>query len=191
MNTLVRYTERWNSLLMQPIAGCDWLSEKDARSLYEERPGPGVMVVGGTETQAGDFLPRWVIGFGVGPGVRVQFFDEQGTLRRLIDYDGIEDRLWRWITVDYTYRDGVQRWSQRENIQKVKTSVNPDGTGWITTQEKADPRARPVVTTTEILVPVQDSYWLDRPAFGDWAALAAPGPSAWEVAGQSVPVRTS
>lgn len=192
MTAAVRYTEEWNRLLMQPIEGCGWLNEDEARALYEQRPGRGVMVVGGEEDGDG-FVPLWVLGFGAGSGVRAQFFDRQGSLRRLVDYDGLDDgRLRRWITNDYTYPDQARRWAQNQSILTMTVSVETDGSGWYVTLEKADPTAtRPVRTSTPINVPIAESWLVDRPAFGDWARLADPGPSAWEVAGQSVPTRTS
>lgn len=191
MTDMVRYTGKWNGLMLQPIGGYDWLETDEARALYEMRPGPGVMVVGG-DTTGNDFVPRWVIGFGVGPGVRVQFYDPLGTRVRLVDYDGVGNRLWHWITKDQVYPNTTQRWHENESVMTVKTSIKPDGIGHITTVDKSDPSStRPVRSSTPIEVLVRDSYWLDRPAFGDWSALADPGPSAWEVAEQPVPTRTS
>lgn len=186
----VRYTERWNDLLLQPIDGYDWIDAGQARDLFENDPDRGPMVVGGTEDGlTGEFTPRWVIGFGA--GARVQFLDERGSLVRLIDYDLVEGRLWRWVTVDYTYRGTGQRWSRRDAILKIETTIRPDGRGHLTNHDKTDPStSRPLTNTIEIVAPVKSSYWLDWPAFGDWAALADPGPSAWEVAGQPVPTRT-
>ncbi|MGH3973635.1 MAG: hypothetical protein ACRDS9_09940 [Pseudonocardiaceae bacterium] len=192
MNETVRYTERWNGVLLKPIAGYDWLSADDAHSLYQRRPGPGVMVVGGHEEPTdGTFSPDWVIGFGVGPGVRVVFYDPHGTVVRLVDYAGVDDRLWRQVTVDYTYASDARRWMQNEYLQEVKASVHPDGTGHLAVVEASDPTTLPSTSSTAIQAPVRDSYWLDRPEFGDWGRLADPGPSAWEVAGESVPTRTS
>lgn len=186
----VRYTERWNDLLLQPIGGYEWIDASAARDLFENEPERGVMVVGGSEHElTGEFKPRWVLGFGA--GVRVQFLDERGSLVRLIDYDVVEGRLWRWVTVDYVYRDAEQRWSRRDAVQKIETTVRPDGRGYLTTHDKTDPASRRLTNTVEIVVPVKESYWLDWPAFGDWAGLATPGPSTWEVAGQPVPTRTS
>lgn len=192
MNETVRYTGRWNGVLLKPIAGYDWLSVDDARSLYEKRPGPGVMVVGGHEEGTGvTFSPHWVIGFGVGPGVRVVFYDRHGTVVRLVDYDRVDGRLWRQVTVDYTYANDTKRWMQNEYLQEVRASVRPNGTGHLSVVEAPDPTALPASSSTPIQVPVRNSYWLDRPAFGDWAVLADPGPSALEVAGQPVSTRTS
>lgn len=187
--TIVRYTERWNNLLMRPAGGCSWLAPKTARDLYETKPGPGVMVVGGTEDpQTGDLVARWVLGFGTSSGVRVQLFNEHGTLTRVIDYDGIDGRLWRWVTIDYLYKNDTQRWSQRESILTIDTTVRPDGQGYFSTVDKQDSSSpRPVRESMEIEVPVLDSYWVDLPAFGDWGRLADPGPSAWEIAGRPTP----
>lgn len=188
MNETVRYTERWNGILLKPIAGHDWLTADAARDLYEKRPGPGVMVVGGQEDQgSGAFAPRWVIGFGVGPGVRVVFYNRQGTVVRLVDYDGVQDRLWRHITVDYVYENDTQRWSENEFLQEIEASVQPDGTGYLTTVEASNPTEAPVRTSTPIDVATRDAYWVDRPVFGYWDRLADPGPSAWEIAGYPAP----
>ncbi|MGH3971825.1 MAG: hypothetical protein ACRDS9_00640 [Pseudonocardiaceae bacterium] len=187
----VRYTERWNDLLLQPIDGYDWIDADQARALFENDPDRGVMVVGGTEHEpTGEFAPRWVLGFSA--GARVQFLDEQGSLVRLIDYDLIDGRLWRWVTVDYVHPNNTQRWSKRDAVQKIETTIRPDGRGYLTTLDKTDATtSRPPTETSEIVVPIKDSYWLDWPTFGDWAALTNPGPSAWEIAGQSLPSPTN
>lgn len=193
MDDIVRYTGRWNRLLMKPFAGYDWLDAGEARKLYEQRPGPGVIVVGGTQSQGPEtFIARWVIGFGTSSGVRVQFFNEHGTLWRLVDYNGVDGRLWRWITEDYVYSDDARKWAQREALLNVKATVEPDGDGFATTIDKTDPdEPRPIRSTTPFQNAARASYWVDRPTFGDWAALADPGPSAWEVAGQPVPTQAS
>lgn len=187
MTTTVRYTEQWNRLLMEPMAGCGWLDEDKARELFESQAGPGVMVVGG-DGDGDDFLPRWVLGFGVGPDVRAQFFNQNGTLLRLVDYAGTAGRLRRWVTIDYVYPDHSRRWRQRDTLLSADATINDDGLGWFTLLAKTDPaERRPVRTTMEIKVPIPDSWWLERPSFGDWAALADPGPSSWEVADQPDP----
>jgi hypothetical protein len=132
-----------------------------------------------------------VIGFGTSAGVRVQFFTPLGTLWRLIDYDFVDARLWRWITVDYQYPSDSKHWQQNEFAREIETSVRPDGTGDFTIVDTTDPTSTPTTSSVPIEVPVRDSYWLDRPAFGDWDRLADPGPSAWEVAGQPVSARMS
>lgn len=182
----VLYAEKWNGLLMRPMDG--WLDTPTAQSLYESPAG--VMVVDAARRdQDGNPLPRWIIGTDMS-GVRVQFFNDLGTRWRRVDYDGVDGRLWRWITADYAYADEARRWLTNETAYTVQTTVKPDGTGFFKVIDSRDPTIRPVRSTTPVHGLAKPSYWLERPAFGNWAALADPGPSAQQVAGRDQPADT-
>ncbi|MGH3998558.1 MAG: hypothetical protein ACRDTJ_13980, partial [Pseudonocardiaceae bacterium] len=163
----VLYVGSWNDLLMEPMAGEDgWLDEADAQAHYESPDG--VMVVDAAHRNAsGEPMPRWVLGFGAS-GVRAQFFDGHGTRWRRVDYDLIDDRLWRWITADHTYPDDSKRWAINEAVRSVTTTVKPDGSGFLKVVDSADPDSRPTRSTTELTSVAVDAFWLDRPAFGAW-----------------------
>ena len=120
-------------------------------------------------------------GIGISGGVRVSFFDAH-TIWRQVDWDLIGGRLWRWITIDYSYPDQAQTWRHGDAISSVETHLWPDDTGKIVVHDRRTPRAEGC-SVTQLSGRSSDRYWLERPTFGDWDALADPGPSAYEVAG--------
>ena len=131
------------------------------------------MVVDAAEKRpTGDPQYRWVLGFSASdnPTVRAQFFTPSRSLWRLIDYNNIDGRLWRWITLDYSYPDDSRRYSQFECTALYTSVFNPDGTGVVKINDKSAPE---ISQTTVSDAPV-DGFWLDFPQFGDWANLSNP-----------------
>ena len=177
----IYYTKRWVFTTRKPFPGEEWLSPETARSVYEEVGSLDAVDAHQVDAQ-GVPIQRWVLGFSTAGGVRASFFTEQGALWRQIDWKSIDGRLWRWITVDYTYPDDTRSWRQDEWIHKVEARVNPDDNGEIISLNPKLPRSEGR-KLTRFTGRSFDKYWLDRPAFGDWTSLTDPGPSAYEVAG--------
>lgn len=182
----VLYTTSWNNLTRQPIAGHEWVEPTQAHKMYEAFEDITI-VDAATRDGDGVPMPRWVIGTGTSARFRVQFFDANTTLRRLVDYNWIDERLWRWVTYDYTYDDLSRKRLANEAARTCKAAVKPDGTGTLTTVVTGA-NSRPTRQSTKFNDRASDAYWLDRPAFGEWQALTLPGPSAEEVAGIDAPV---
>lgn len=184
----VLYTARWNGITRRPVADYEWLDAAGAEELYST--GSGLEVVEAANLDAeGVPRPRWVIGLGASGRVRVRFFDKDTTLWRLVDWDNVNGRLWRWITYDYTYPSSDQQWSEKDSVLTEKASVQSDGTGYVVSIDKTTKPGRRL--KTEFTNRGLDAYWIDYPRFGEWAELIEPGPSAYEVAGTAAPAGAS
>jgi len=183
----VLYTTFWSQKTRVPPPEVGWLDQEQARAQF----GKGDLQVVDAVHRDADGLarPRWIIGLGTSGRVRVRFFDEHTTLWRLVDWDNVEGRLWRWITYDYTYASTDQQWSEKDSVLTEKASVQSDGTGYVVSVDKSTSPGRR--HKTEFTDRASDAYWLDYPQFGEWAVLAQPGPSAYEVAGREAPARVS
>ena len=170
MTQVVLYTSRWNDLTRQPVRGHSWLTEDEARRRYEA--SEGVEIVDALlRDPDGTPRPRWVMGsYG---RVRLQFFTPAGAVRREVDYDLIDGRLWRWVTVDCTYADDEQH-DQVEAVLSVEVSSRPDGTGTVSIDDSATGR-RSVSRLTDVPT---DGGWLDVPSFGEWGPLVDHGSGA-------------
>ncbi|WP_182113856.1 MULTISPECIES: hypothetical protein [unclassified Actinotalea] len=166
----VLYTTRWNELTREPVGGHRWLSEEEAHRAFESGKGIIEVVDAAARDADGTPRPRWVIGTSANGRARVRFFTPGGSVWRNIDYDEIDGRLWRWISVTYTYPDLDNRYMQGQALQIVKEKFQPDGTGTVRHDVKTEPEVD-VYTMSD--VPVA-GFWLDRPRFGDWAALTDP-----------------
>lgn len=177
----VQYTTEWNRITRRPIAGHTWIDEARARDLYDGMKGLDV-VDAETVDDTGVPVQRWVLGIGTSGRIRASFFTLYNTIWRQVDWNWIDGRLWRWTTVDYTYPTQDRKWRQGEATSTVQSTVLPDGTGHLLTVDPAKPRDEQR-HYADLIGRSSDTYWLDRPVFGDWAALADPGPSAYEVAG--------
>ena len=179
----VWYTTSWSHTTHEPTPGHEWLTNEGASEYFlRKRPG-GLDVIDAHVVDAGNRpRARWAIDWG-GVGARVRFFTEAGSTWRTVDWELIDGRLWRWITIDWTYPDDTRIYRSSEAILDVRASARPDGTGDFTTED--------VTTGQESFVELTDaakpSYWIDVPTFGDWTVLADPGPSPYEVAGRSAP----
>jgi len=182
----VLYTTFWSQMTRVPPPEVGWLNEEQARMQFEQ----GDLQVVDAAHRDADSLPwpRWVIGIGTSGRVRVRFFDEHTTLWRLVDWDNIDGRLWRWITYDYTYSSTGKQWSEKDSILTEKASVQTDGTGYVVTVDKSTKPGRRL--KTDFADRASGAYWLDYPKFGDWVGLSSPGPSAYEIAGRSAPAPT-
>lgn len=177
----VFYTTGWNRLTRRPVADHEWITAGEARDLYEQFAGLDVVDAAVVDPN-GVPQQRWVVGIGTSGGVRVSFFDAHNTIWRQVDWDLIDGRLWRWITIDYSYPNQAQTWRQGDAINSVETHVRPDDTGKIVVHDRRKPRSEGR-RVTRLSGRSLDTYWLERPVFGDWGTLVDPGPSAYEVAG--------
>lgn len=180
----VLYTTRWNGITRRPVADHEWLDADAARERYGVNDLDVVDAV--TRDADGTPKPRWVMGIGQS-GVRVQFFDAQMNVWHMVDWDRVDGRLWRWLTYDWEYTDATQSRAQRDAAVRAEAMIRPDGNGDI---EIRDQRTGQTLET-EFSGMASEVYWLDYPEFGDWAALADPGPSAYEVAGRQAPAHVS
>lgn len=163
----VLYTTRWNILTRRPIAEHSWITEEEARRRYEANEGVEI-VEAAERDERGNPRARWVIG--AYAGFRVQFLSPAGSVLRLVDWDLIDGRLWRWVTVDYNYPDDNRRYEMAESLLTIKTSARPDGTGSMSVSNKELEQT----DVTHFSDVATDSYWMDVPAFGDWDRLTDP-----------------
>ena len=184
----VLYTDRWNDITRRPALGHEWLDVDTASSRYQSTTGIDVVDAPDRDTQ-GVPRPRWVLGIGTSGRVRASFYTPAHSLWRQIDYDWTEGRLWRWITVDYTYPNDTDTFTEDEAVLDVQAEVRPDGTGDLAVVDRSTTPMRRLVT--EFVGMARDTYWIDVPEFGNWAGLANPGPSAYEVAGRNAAVHAS
>lgn len=189
MTSDVMYTTGWSFMRGRLALEHQWLSIDEARRMYEADTGEGPMVIDAAlRGPNGDPEPRWVIGLGAGVP-RVTFLDGAQSIWRQIDWEQIDGRWWRWITYDHEYPNQSRKWEVYEAEYVSKAVVMPDGTGRIELTEGENgpsgvgnsPRLKMRFTNRAV-----DSYWIDIPQFGDWAALADPGPSTYDVAGLNV-----
>lgn len=186
MTSHVMYTTSWNFLLDRLPRGHNWISNDEAREMYDRKTGP-VVIDATTRGPSGDPEPRWVIGL-KGGTPRVTFVDDTRSIWRQVDWKYIEGRWWRWITYDNEYLNSSHKWAQYEAEYMLKAVVMPDDTGRIEIAEGENgPRGsdNAPVFTMRFTNRAADSYWIDIPQFGDWAPLTDPGSSTYEVAGLS------
>ena len=176
----VWYCTRWNDLTRRPIAGCEWISEGQARDRFERNEFIDI-VESSTIGSDGLVYPRWVMGIaglrGVAGGARLEFHDGQGSVWRAVDYQIVQGRLFRSNVVDLVYSSDQQRWEMDQAIRGVEVTVDTDGTCAVESWEASGDQK-----LTEISGLGVSGHWLDVPEFGDWDALADPGPSASEIA---------
>ncbi|MGI5186875.1 hypothetical protein ACQEVI_01875 [Promicromonospora sp. CA-289599] len=176
----VRYCTRWNDLTRRPIAGYEWINESQARDRFERNEFIDV-VESSTIGSDGLVNPRWVMGIaglrGVAGGARLEFHDGQGSIWRAVDYQIIRGRLFRSNVVDFVYLTDQQRWEMSQATVGVEVTVDPDGTGTVERWEVNGDKQVTELTGLDV-----SAHWLDVPEFGDWDALADPGPFASEVA---------
>ena len=163
----VLYAERWNEVRRTAIRD-SWLTENEARRRHIE--GELFLAIDARRDDVGELRPRWVMGIGRS-GVRVQFFTPGGgSIRRLIDYDARDGRLWRWITIDYVYPDDETFHEQFECRTMYTSSFEPDGTGTV----DIDDKAKPMVDRARLTDAPVAGFWMGWPEFGHWDQLADP-----------------
>ena len=169
MDTEVLYTTQWNSLTRRPVLRHRWLTVDEAREAYES--GSTLEIVDAAQRdEEGNPIARWVLGTGPSGRFRAQFFTPGGSVWRSTDYDAIDGRLWRWISVTYVYPDTDTRYLQFQYLRMITETFRPDGTGTV----KFDERGDDVIHTAKLTDAPVDGFWLDRPAFGDWTNLSNP-----------------
>lgn len=165
----VLYVERWNDLRRKPVKGYSWLSPEEAAERYATRRGD-LALVDGTRGDDGEHHPRWVIGVAHN-GIRVQFFTPRGgSVWRTVDYDARDERLWRWITAEYTYADDDRFHPEFESVQTYTAKLEPDGTGYVDFNDKS----KATVDRARLTDAPVAGFWLDWPEFGHWEDLANP-----------------
>jgi hypothetical protein len=176
----IGYTTRWNDLTNRPSADHDWIDEGQARDRFERNEFIDV-VESSTIGSDGLVYPRWVMGIaglrGVAGGARLEFHDGQGSIWRAVDYQIVQGRLFRFNVADFDYSTDQQRWEMSEATAGVEVTVDPDGTGTVERWEAGGDQELTEFTGLDV-----SDHWLEVPAFGDWDALADPGPSASEIA---------
>jgi hypothetical protein len=176
----VHYTTHWIGDSRRRDQDRERLTTAAARQFYENHRE--INVVDAADIDAsGAPRPRWTIEF-AGSDARVQFLDRNKAVRRRVDYEAIDGRLWRRSTYDYTYPDDSKQWDPSESMLKVESVVHPDGTGSLTILDRTECRPGNRLVS-QYSGRAASTYWIHRPEFGDWTVLTLPGPSAYEVAG--------
>ncbi len=162
------YSDLWNDLTGAPIAEHRWLTEAEARAAFLSGVGLDVIRVSG-HLSVDAVTPYWAAGFGRGkaPRVRVRWYNPSQSLVRMADYNNIDGRLFRGLSVDYRYPDDRHRYFQFDSLATVTVHYRPDGWMRIDHRDKVKKINRSAEKTGE---PV-DSLWMDFPAFGDWEQL--------------------
>lgn len=167
----ILYVTAWNDMTRKPLGGGHrWLEVDEARARYDVSHEHIEVVEASRRDHLDRPVPKWTISLTPGIGARVQFYTDAGSIWRLIDYDVIDGRLWRWITADYIYPDDDRRHNFRDATQMVTSEFRPDGTGTIDIDDKSQPEvARARLTDAPV-----NGFWLDWPTFGDWEHLNDP-----------------
>ncbi|WP_040524623.1 hypothetical protein, partial [Gordonia effusa] len=159
----------WNDLTLQPIGGEDYLLEDVARDRYESDSHFFEVV-----PEPGDSgVPAWSMHFypGKAGAFKFKFYDRHGSIIRIVRFDAIDGRFFRSKVIDYSYPgDSLKRWGQSESVYMVTGLSKSDGTATVITN---DNRTKPGLETVAKYrnVPTE-SFWVDRPTFGEWNALA-------------------
>lgn len=173
MSEDVLYTTRWVDTTRKPAPGHRWLSVEEARDAWNagyEARGLVTVVDAVKRDEDGNPRARWVIGGSSTGRVRVRFFTPGGSVQRSTDYDVIDGRLWRWISVTYVYPDQENRYYEFQTLRKITEEFRPDGTGTVEFDEKDES----VLHTARLTGAPVSGFWLDRPEFGDWSHLTNP-----------------
>lgn len=170
----VMFTDFWNDLTGEPIAGHEWFSEAEARKRY----GTSLVIAVDAAIMGPDGIPRprWLVS--VSRGARVEFLDEHRNTWRMVDYDPVDGRYFRTETTDYLYPTDDRHYGLSEAVLKVEAMARPDGTGAVTVVDRAAGQK----SITEFRDIDVSSFWVDAPAFGEWDALTDPGESATDAA---------
>lgn len=161
------YATEWNHWTGRPTAENRWLSEDEARELFEADKSLEVVEAILRRDSDGAVRARWVMGFAGVAGVRVQWLNAKHSILQINDYSKINGRLFRTTSIDYAYPDSERRYGQSEATALRKLTLRPNGTG----------TAREALTSESVERTVQltdyrtDNLWMDYPAFGDWAQL--------------------
>lgn len=182
----VLFTTQWNDLTRRPIMGHRWLSEDEAKQRWDggyDHTGIVSVIDAEARDQDGNPCPRWAVFGSATSPVRVRFFTAGGSIWRTIDYDEVDDRLWRWICVTFVYPDTESRYERNQAIRVVKEKFRPDRTGTVQFDERDG-----MLHTAKITDAPVDGFWLDRPAFGDWSNLSNPEYGVPQDVGWAAPV---
>lgn len=164
------YATQWNSKTGRPTCGHKWLSETEARSLFERPAEIEVVRVKRRRESDGAVRAAWVMGFAGRAGVRVQWLNDKHSVKRVSDFDVIDGRLFRRVSVDYAYPDKEHWYSLAEATAMSALTVFPDGTG----HARKHLTSEPTEFTAKIEGFPTDNLWIDYPEFGHWEALADP-----------------
>ena len=163
------YTTRWNAKTGRPVAEHRWLDETEAREAFAAHSLEVVRVVKRRESD-GAVRAMWVMGLAYKAGVRVQWLNGKHSVWRLNDYQWLDGRLFRRVTVDYGYPDADRRYGLSECTAMRELVVLPDGSGHAVQDLKSEP-TRLVAKFTDYRT---YNLWIDYPEFGDWESLADP-----------------
>lgn len=180
--TVYRYANEWNDQTLRPKRSEPYLEESEARERYENG-GKSFDVIPEPDPSTG--IPAWAMRIFTGDGaVKVTHYDARGTVTRITGFRRYEPgadapvtgggsgdaRLFHDEIVDYFYPESDERQFEFQSSSSITAYIKPNGTSKVIYQD-VEPGKQ---TTAEYRdVPVE-SYWADRPAFGEWAALADP-----------------
>jgi hypothetical protein len=172
MTKQYRYMNQWNSWTLRPIGSEPYLEEAEARDRYENG-GNAFEVIPEPDPATG--VPRWQMRVYTGDkSFTVWHFNKYGTITRLVGFRSniYGGRLFHDEVIDYFYpEEGSDTYQIRsKSSSHITVYIKPTGTSKIIYtnvipgQEYVEERRG---------VPI-DSYWAERPVFGDWEALANP-----------------
>ncbi|UZN03053.1 hypothetical protein [Cellulomonas sp. S1-8] len=161
----VLYTTRWNDLTRRPVAGHGWLTPDEARRRYTDEALGLEIVDASARDEEGTPRPLWVIGaYG---RFRVQLFTPGGAVARSVDWDLVDGRLWRWVTVEYVYPDDHTPYLESHATLELTTTARPDGAASFSVRDEASGETH----VTQFADVATDGYWLDVPVFGEWGPI--------------------
>lgn len=163
-----RYMNQWNELTLRPVASEPYLDEAEARARYEGG-GDAFEVI--PEPDAATGVPAWSMRVYTGDGAfRVQHYNAAGSISRVTGFRRYDGRLFHDEVIDFFYPDQENRYDQSESTAHVTAYIKPNGTSKVISTN-----VEPGKETVEEYrgVPI-DSYWAERPVFGDWEKLADP-----------------
>jgi len=169
MRLAPRYALSWNEISGRPDPG--WLTVDAAQEAYDAPVGPALVVVDGSVP-----LPKqavraaWRIRFTPDGRVRISWMDDHGSVLRQSYFETAEGRLFRTRITDRAYPSGDQRWLMYESQTRRTLDFHADGAIFIEVHRAGDLDVERGITTGD-----ETAWYLDRPVFGDWAALLNPG----------------
>src|SRR5690606_8582973 len=162
------YMNQWNPKLLRPMGEESYLEEAEARSRYETG-GDAFEVI--PEPDAVSGVPAWSMRVYTGDGsFTVQHYNAAGSISRITGFRLYDGRLFHDEVIDYFYPDQERRYKQFHATAHVTAYIKPDGTSKVISTN-----VEPGKETLEEYrgVPI-DSYWAERPVFGEWEKLADP-----------------
>lgn len=171
------YLGAWNDWLNKPILDEGWFDEVEARARYESmREHFEVVPYAVFECQSQGPRPGtpWTVRFYSEGDTRFKstFFDDYGSIYRVIWYALVDERLFKSEITEYTYdyNHDPGRRDEDECVLITNGLFRPDGTGTLRINNKSEP------TIQQLSIDQIDvsAHWLDIPEFGHWDQLSNP-----------------